>query len=33
VPIGAMMKHGIALDVAGFVVIVVLVGALGWMLP
>jgi sodium-dependent dicarboxylate transporter 2/3/5 len=30
VPITAMMRHGIALDVAGFVVIVVLVGALGW---
>ena len=32
VPIGAMMKHGIALDVAGFLVIVLLVGALGWVL-
>jgi sodium-dependent dicarboxylate transporter 2/3/5 len=30
VPITAMMKHGIALDIAGFVVIVVLVGVLGW---
>jgi len=30
VPIGAMMKHGIALDIAGFVVIVLLVGAMGW---
>jgi sodium-dependent dicarboxylate transporter 2/3/5 len=33
VPIHAMMRHGLALDVAGFVVIVVLVGALGWTLP
>jgi len=32
VPIGDMMKHGIALDVAGFVVIVALVGGLGWMI-
>ena len=32
VPIGAMMKHGVALDVAGFVVIVLLVGGLGWVL-
>jgi len=31
VPITAMMKHGIALDVAGFVVIVALVTGLGWM--
>jgi sodium-dependent dicarboxylate transporter 2/3/5 len=30
VPIGAMMKHGVALDVAGFVIIVTLVGGLGW---
>jgi sodium-dependent dicarboxylate transporter 2/3/5 len=30
VPITAMMRHGVALDVAGFVVIVVLVGVLGW---
>jgi solute carrier family 13 (sodium-dependent dicarboxylate transporter), member 2/3/5 len=33
VPIGAMMKHGIALDVAGFFVIVGLVEGFGWMLP
>ena len=33
VPITAMMKHGIALDAAGFVVIVALVSALGWVLP
>jgi solute carrier family 13 (sodium-dependent dicarboxylate transporter), member 2/3/5 len=32
VPITAMMRHGIALDVAGFVVIVVLVGGLGWVI-
>ena len=32
VPIGAMMKHGIALDIAGFVVIVALVGGMGWLL-
>jgi sodium-dependent dicarboxylate transporter 2/3/5 len=32
VPIGDMMKHGIALDVAGFVVIVAFVGGLGWMI-
>jgi sodium-dependent dicarboxylate transporter 2/3/5 len=30
VPITSMMKHGIALDVAGFVVIVVLVSVMGW---
>jgi sodium-dependent dicarboxylate transporter 2/3/5 len=30
VPIGAMMRHGFALDVAGFVVIVSLVGSTGW---
>ena len=30
VPITAMMKHGVALDIAGFVVIVLLVGVLGW---
>jgi sodium-dependent dicarboxylate transporter 2/3/5 len=30
VPIGAMMKHGVALDIAGFVIIVTLVGGLGW---
>ena len=29
VPIGAMMKHGIALDVAGFFVIVLLLGSMG----
>jgi solute carrier family 13 (sodium-dependent dicarboxylate transporter), member 2/3/5 len=33
VPIGAMMKHGLVLDLAGFVVIVVLVGGVGWLLP
>jgi sodium-dependent dicarboxylate transporter 2/3/5 len=32
VPIGAMMKHGIALDVAGFAVIVALVSGMGWVL-
>jgi len=32
VPIGAMVKHGIMLDLAGFVVIVTLVGGLGWIL-
>jgi solute carrier family 13 (sodium-dependent dicarboxylate transporter), member 2/3/5 len=32
VPITAMMRHGIALDVAGFVLIVVLVSTLGWMI-
>jgi sodium-dependent dicarboxylate transporter 2/3/5 len=32
VPITAMMRHGIALDIAGFVLIVVVVSALGWML-
>jgi len=32
VPITAMMRHGIVLDVAGFVVIVVVVTTLGWML-
>ena len=30
VPITAMMKHGIVLDIAGFVAIVVLVSLLGW---
>ena len=30
VPIGAMMKHGLALDIVGFVVIVVLVSSMGW---
>ena len=33
VPIGAMMKHGIALDLAGFIVIVLVLGVLGWLLP
>jgi sodium-dependent dicarboxylate transporter 2/3/5 len=32
VPITTMMRHGIALDMAGFIVIVAVVGALGWML-
>jgi sodium-dependent dicarboxylate transporter 2/3/5 len=32
VPITAMMRHGIALDLAGFVLIVVLVSTLGWMI-
>ena len=31
VPITAMMKHGIALDIAGFVFVVLLVTGLGWM--
>jgi sodium-dependent dicarboxylate transporter 2/3/5 len=31
VPITSMMKHGIALDIAGFVFIVLLVTGLGWM--
>jgi sodium-dependent dicarboxylate transporter 2/3/5 len=31
VPIATMMKHGIALDVAGFIVIVVMVGMLGFL--
>ena len=31
VPITAMMKHGIALDVAGFVVIVLVITGFGWM--
>ena len=30
VPITAMMKHGIWLDVVGFVLIVVVVSAIGW---
>ena len=30
VPITAMMKHGIALDLAGFVIIVILVTTIGW---
>jgi sodium-dependent dicarboxylate transporter 2/3/5 len=32
VPIGAMMKHGIVLDVVGFFVIVFLVAAFGWVI-
>jgi sodium-dependent dicarboxylate transporter 2/3/5 len=32
VPIGAMMRHGIALDIAGFIVIVGVVVGFGWML-
>jgi sodium-dependent dicarboxylate transporter 2/3/5 len=32
VPITAMMRHGIALDIAGFIVIVIVVGTLGWVL-
>jgi sodium-dependent dicarboxylate transporter 2/3/5 len=32
VPIATMMKHGIVLDLAGFVVIVALVAGMGWML-
>jgi sodium-dependent dicarboxylate transporter 2/3/5 len=32
VPIGAMMKHGVALDLAGFVVIVGLLEAYGWLM-
>jgi solute carrier family 13 (sodium-dependent dicarboxylate transporter), member 2/3/5 len=32
VPITAMMRHGIVLDVAGFVVIVVVVSGLGWLI-
>jgi sodium-dependent dicarboxylate transporter 2/3/5 len=31
VPITAMMRHGIVLDAAGFVLIVLLLGAFGWM--
>jgi solute carrier family 13 (sodium-dependent dicarboxylate transporter), member 2/3/5 len=31
VPITSMMKHGIALDIAGFFVIVILVTTMGWM--
>jgi sodium-dependent dicarboxylate transporter 2/3/5 len=31
VPISAMMRHGLALDVVGFVVIVAVVTGLGWM--
>jgi len=32
VPITAMMRHGIALDIVGFVVIVIVVGAIGWLM-
>ena len=32
VPITAMMRHGIVLDVAGFVLIVVVVSGLGWLI-
>ena len=32
IPITSMMRHGIALDLAGFVVIVVVVLARGWIL-
>jgi hypothetical protein len=32
VPIGAMMKHGLGLDVVGFVLIVLVVSAIGWIL-
>jgi sodium-dependent dicarboxylate transporter 2/3/5 len=32
VPITAMMRHGIALDIAGFVLIVVVVTGLGWII-
>jgi sodium-dependent dicarboxylate transporter 2/3/5 len=32
VPITAMIRHGIALDVAGFVVIVIVVSTLGWVI-
>jgi sodium-dependent dicarboxylate transporter 2/3/5 len=32
VPITAMMRHGIALDIAGFVLIVVVVSLLGWVI-
>jgi sodium-dependent dicarboxylate transporter 2/3/5 len=31
VPITSMMKHGIALDIAGFILIVAMVTGLGWM--
>ena len=33
VPIGAMMRHGVVLDVAGFVVIVLVLQAFSWMVP
>jgi sodium-dependent dicarboxylate transporter 2/3/5 len=32
VPITAMMRHGIALDIAGFVAIVIVVSALSWLI-
>jgi len=32
VPITVMMRHGIALDIAGFILIVLVVSTLGWML-
>ena len=32
VPITAMMRHGIVLDIAGFVFIVIVVTGLGWMI-
>jgi solute carrier family 13 (sodium-dependent dicarboxylate transporter), member 2/3/5 len=32
VPITAMMRHGIALDIAGFILIVVIVSSFGWMI-
>jgi solute carrier family 13 (sodium-dependent dicarboxylate transporter), member 2/3/5 len=32
VPITVMMRHGIALDVAGFVLIVAVVSGLGWII-
>jgi sodium-dependent dicarboxylate transporter 2/3/5 len=32
VPITAMMKHGFGLDVVGFVLIVLVVSAIGWIL-
>ena len=31
VPITSMMRHGLALDIAGFLIIVALIGGLGWM--
>jgi sodium-dependent dicarboxylate transporter 2/3/5 len=33
VPIGAMMKHGVILDLVGFVAIVALIGGMGWLIP
>ena len=32
VPITAMMRHGIVLDIAGFILIVLVVSGLGWLL-